>query len=217
MQYQLREVKQIEATSFAFAAVRGDGGVVTWGDPQCGGDSTAVREQLNAQVRQVHATSHAFAAVKDDGTVVTWGSAANGGDSTTIQPILKNVQHIQATHCAFAALQTDGHVLAWGDTRFGGDCSHVQDQLRDVYQIHASGYAFAALRMDGRAAADTRAAVCSLQTCPNHILSDLVPSLLRRHHLGCALCRRRLLCRGGTAGRCHADQRPRLVAGVQKQ
>ena len=150
MQYQLREVKQLEATSFAFAALRGDGGVVTWGDPQCGGDSTAVREMLNAQVRQLHATSHAFAAIKDDGTVVTWGSAANGGDSTTIQPILKDVQEIQSTHCAFAALQTDGHVIAWGDTRFGGDYAQVQDQLRDVYQIHASGYAFAALRIDGR-------------------------------------------------------------------
>ena len=29
-----------------FAAVRGDGSVVTWGDPEFGGDSTAVQDEL---------------------------------------------------------------------------------------------------------------------------------------------------------------------------
>ena len=33
-------------TRHAFAAVRNDGTVITWGHPQMGGDSSAVREQL---------------------------------------------------------------------------------------------------------------------------------------------------------------------------
>ena len=39
---QLRDVKQIYASARAFAAVRSDGSVVTWGDPENGGDSSAV-------------------------------------------------------------------------------------------------------------------------------------------------------------------------------
>ena len=54
VQDQLRDVKHIHAASEAFAAILGDGTVVTWGDPDWGGDSTRVRGQLrNVQsVRQ---------------------------------------------------------------------------------------------------------------------------------------------------------------------
>ena len=34
---------QIQSTSSAFAALLGDGSVVTWGDPSSGGDSSAVQ------------------------------------------------------------------------------------------------------------------------------------------------------------------------------
>ena len=46
MQGQLRDVREIFATRFAFAALLGDGSVVTWGHPKLGGDSSAVKEQL---------------------------------------------------------------------------------------------------------------------------------------------------------------------------
>ena len=43
-------MQQIQAThgalAGAFAAVLGDGSVVTWGDARCGGDSSAVQGQL---------------------------------------------------------------------------------------------------------------------------------------------------------------------------
>ena len=39
-------VKEIVATGRAFAAVKGDGSVVCWGDAWSGGDCAAVREQL---------------------------------------------------------------------------------------------------------------------------------------------------------------------------
>ena len=71
----------------AFAAVKRDGSVVTWGHPDWGGDSTAVRYQVGAEVEQVAGTRGAFAAVKRDGSVVTvqdqltWGLPGRGGDS----------------------------------------------------------------------------------------------------------------------------------------
>ena len=45
---------------------------MTWGNPDCGGDSSGVKDQLKG-VQQVHATDGAFAAILADGSVVTWG------------------------------------------------------------------------------------------------------------------------------------------------
>lgn len=43
---QLYGVTMIQAASLAFAAIRRDGSVVTWGTPDAGGDSRHVQEQL---------------------------------------------------------------------------------------------------------------------------------------------------------------------------
>ena len=37
----------------AFAALKTDGSVVTWGHPQCGGDSSAVAAQLSAELKDL--------------------------------------------------------------------------------------------------------------------------------------------------------------------
>ena len=63
VQEQLVNVQQIQATLGAFAAIRSNGTVVTWGDPRFGGHSSQVEEQLT-DVQQVQATSGAFAAIK---------------------------------------------------------------------------------------------------------------------------------------------------------
>ena len=79
VQGQLKNVQQIQATATAFAAILGDGSVVTWGDALGGGDSSAVQGQLR-NVQQIQATANAFAAILGDGSVVTWGDALCGGD-----------------------------------------------------------------------------------------------------------------------------------------
>ena len=38
VQHQLKGVQQIQATDRAFAAILSDGSVVTWGDPDYGGE-----------------------------------------------------------------------------------------------------------------------------------------------------------------------------------
>ncbi|CAE8645418.1 unnamed protein product [Polarella glacialis] len=57
--------------SEAFAAVKSDGSVITWGDAGRGGDSALVAHRLQEGVVQVVFTSSAFAAVKSDGSVIT--------------------------------------------------------------------------------------------------------------------------------------------------
>ena len=65
----------------AFAAIRPDGLVVTWGYGFSGGDSSNVQSQLD-DVQKICACKGSFAAIRTDGTVVTWGHEASGGDSS---------------------------------------------------------------------------------------------------------------------------------------
>ena len=138
------------AASFRAFALWCSGGnqVVAWGNPDFGGDCSAVKDQLR-DVQQIQATHLAFAAILADGSVVSWGNAYYGGDCSAVQDQLRNVQQIQATSGAFAAILADGSVVSWGHPYYGDDCSAVQDQLRNVQQIQATSGAFAAILADG--------------------------------------------------------------------
>ncbi|OLQ08626.1 putative E3 ubiquitin-protein ligase HERC2 [Symbiodinium microadriaticum] len=145
---------QVQASRCAFAAIRGDGSVFTFGLPGAGGDCSAVQDQLK-NVHQIQASNYAFAAILGDGSVVTWGEARHGGDSRAVQDQLKNVQQIQATKDgsgdtgAFAAILEDGSVVTWGHAICGGDSSALRDQLKNVQHIQSSSRAFAAILRDG--------------------------------------------------------------------
>ena len=66
----MRQIQGTRGGCGAFAAILGDGLVVTWGDPKYGDDSSAVQHQLR-NVRHIQATPDAFAAILADGSVVT--------------------------------------------------------------------------------------------------------------------------------------------------
>lgn len=55
----------------AFAAIKNNGRLSTWGNSIYGGDSSSVAVQLT-DVVSVASTSYAFAALKEDGSVVSW-------------------------------------------------------------------------------------------------------------------------------------------------
>ncbi|MGE6178883.1 Ig-like domain-containing protein [Aeromonas salmonicida] len=141
-------VRELAHTDHAFAALRGDGRVVTWGLPASGGDSDEVAPAL-VNVRSVVGNAAAFAALTADGGVVTWGSAAHGGDSAAVQRDLRDVERIVATGQAFAALRRDGRVVTWGHPLAGGDSDAVASRLIGVAQLFSTPRAFAALRADG--------------------------------------------------------------------
>jgi len=88
---QLTDVLEIRASADAFAALRADGTVITWGDVRFGGDNKGVQEQL-VGIKDVRASGGAFAAIQVDGTIVTWGDASCGGDSVAVKEQLNVAQ-----------------------------------------------------------------------------------------------------------------------------
>ena len=60
---------------YAFAALKNDGTVVSWGDSYSGGIAPAGL----SGVTQIFSAGAAFAALKIDGTVVSWGNPSYGG------------------------------------------------------------------------------------------------------------------------------------------
>ena len=58
----------------AFAALKSDGSVITWGNSDGGGSSSTVSAHLNSGVVDISSTVNAFAALKSDGSVITWGA-----------------------------------------------------------------------------------------------------------------------------------------------
>ena len=95
----IQNVQEIQATDKAFAAISTDGSVISWDNPDDGGDCSVVQDQLR-NVRQIQATECAFAAILADGSVVAWGNRGHGGDCSAVQDQLRNVQQIQATRFA---------------------------------------------------------------------------------------------------------------------
>ena len=135
----------------AFAALKSDGSVVTWGRPTHGGDSSSVTASLSSGVIMVYSTTNAFAALKSDGSVVTWGDSRLGGDSSSVAASLSaGVIKVYSNAYAFAALKSDGSVVTWGNSSLGGDSSSVAASLSaGVIKVYSNANAFAALKSDG--------------------------------------------------------------------
>ncbi len=124
----------------AFAALRTDGSVVTWGDSAWGGNSSAVASQINGtiDVTQVFGTGAAVAALRADGSVVTWGWGYDGGDSSGVATALDgtiDVTHVFITERALAALRADGSVVTWGNASYGGNPRAVASQIDGTIDV----------------------------------------------------------------------------------
>ncbi len=141
-------VVNIFSTKNAFAALKSNGCVVTWGSYKHGGNSSAVKLDLKSDIIYIASTGSAFAALKSNGSVITWGSTTSGGVSLDVsQNLLSGVVSIASTMKAFAALKSDGSVVTWGSPSYGGDSSDVSNQLiSNIVSLHSNYYAFAALK-----------------------------------------------------------------------
>ena len=136
------EETEFFSTERAFAAVKPDGSVVTWGHSNYGADSSAVANELVCGVIHVFATKKAFAALKTDGSVVTWGDVAYGGDSRSVASELNNVRKIYSNSSAFAAVKNDGSLVVWGERTRGGEAAIMKETADTVgwtaYPLHSS-------------------------------------------------------------------------------
>lgn len=127
------------ANEGAFAAIRTDGFVETWGDPAFGGDDA----HAGSDVDMLISNSSAFTALRHDGSVISWGDPAAGGGSA---PAGTGYHGITSNRSAFAALRSDGTIAAWGNAGEGGGGSPTGNGF---VRIFSNARAFAALRADG--------------------------------------------------------------------
>ena len=162
-------VTKIYSNDSAFAALKDDGSVVTWGDGDSGGDSksvtspydvtingkiygavTNVASQLSSDVIEIYPCNGSFAALKNDGSVVAWGdsSASNSaGNTSSVASSLTGIKSIFATNQAFAALTSNNQVVAWGDQSAGG--ALPSGGVSNVDALYSNYNAFVALKTDG--------------------------------------------------------------------
>ncbi len=139
-------VVAVYSTEEAFAALKTDGSVVTWGRSNYGGSGAPSSvTNANSGVVSIYSTSSAFAALKNDGSVVAWGVSSNGG--TTPGNVSSGVVAVYSAFGAFAALKNDGSVVAWGDSSNGG--TTPGNVSSGVVAVHSNYFAFAALKNDG--------------------------------------------------------------------
>ncbi|MGL5299065.1 MAG: Ig-like domain-containing protein, partial [Plesiomonas sp.] len=146
--YFVNKVKAIYSTAGAFAALKEDGTVVTWGSKTAGGNSSTVTADLT-NVKTIYSNDFAFAAVKNDNSVVTWGGEENGGNSSAVADKLTHVKTIYNNLAAFAALKENGSVITWGNPRYGASSSNITGLDSAVKAIYSTNSAFAALKEDG--------------------------------------------------------------------
>lgn len=158
----------------SWAAVRGDGLVVTWGEEYYGGvtnlytykgsgnystkykTASVVGDQLY-DIEQLCANGGSFAALRNDGVVITWGRTDAGAGGLVVSydavlrdngPLLENVEELYCNYGAFTALKHDDTVVSWGYNSSGGDTSYVDDQLYDIVTIEVFDNGFRAYRLD---------------------------------------------------------------------
>ena len=135
----LLNVREIQASFSAFAAIRFDGSVVTWGHARSGGRSAHVQDHLT-EVRSCLSTEHGFLAMCDS-SIVCWGDR---GSNEKLEA-RKKVKQIQASDDALAAILDDGSVQCWPS-----NVAAPHDQLQNVQHIAACpGGGFAAILSDG--------------------------------------------------------------------
>ncbi|CAE6948045.1 HERC1 [Symbiodinium sp. CCMP2592] len=130
----------------SMAALKEDGTVVCWGNPQSGGNAAAVAG-LRA-VKELCATRAAFAALKEDGSVHAWGDEKHGADTTATESILSSgVTKLFGNNVSFAAIKSNGGIVSWGDPARGPPLVHPR--VPDVKGIYGTKFAFAMLCQDG--------------------------------------------------------------------
>ena len=123
----------IQSTRAAFAALRSDGTVVSWGNPSFGGTAYKGGPFVKAQqVKAIQSSEAAFMALHYDGSVTAWGNANCGGAARGLEIVA-----LQATGNdslgAVATLDAEGTVETWGSNSCGCGMS-----LQGIAAIQAS-------------------------------------------------------------------------------
>ena len=104
VQAQLKNVQQICSTQDAFAAVLADGTVVAWGNPDLGGDSTAVQDQLNG-VEKIRSTMSSSGGGAQQSKIKSCFWTAVLSPPPCGAPHVTDLPGLKQKHCMLGALQ----------------------------------------------------------------------------------------------------------------
>ena len=133
----LSGVKEIKTTLTAFAALRYDGSLVTWGNTEGnqGDDTTGhLVGNVASGVLSVYSNHHAFAAIGIDGRLKCWGIQKYGGNCSEVNAAASIVS-VTSTTTSFCALDTVGKVYCWGDALTGGNQLQVDTALSGEWTL----------------------------------------------------------------------------------
>ncbi len=99
----------------AFAALKEDGSVVTWGHVVNGGNSSRVANQLSGGLPKYSLQGMPLLPSEGGWLCGYLGSRGRGGNSSRVaNQLTGGVTQIFSTVSAFAALKEDGSVVTWG-------------------------------------------------------------------------------------------------------
>ncbi|MDM3887161.1 hypothetical protein QSV36_16445 [Pseudomonas sp. BCRC 81390] len=149
----LRDVDDIVATHYAFAALRSNGGVVAWGDSMYGGVMPPAHQILD-DVVELQGTGGTFIGrrITIDGRkkVFVWGDFRYVGNVPAAIAQRDDIESIEAhTNTAFCLLTSQRQVLAFGYASSGGRVPAEIARLTDVIEVTATASAFCARRSNG--------------------------------------------------------------------
>ncbi|MDR0278633.1 MAG: hypothetical protein LBJ37_12190 [Paucimonas sp.] len=141
-QIALKNVAEIAANSYAFAARLRNGDVACWGRPEYGGSP----DLIQGNFVEVRGGSADFVGRQSSGDLFAWG---HSNESFPIpEHVLqhKDYKALFNTMYAFAGLRESGHVMAWGNPTYGGKMRQGQELFDDIVDVLGSFGAFVALR-----------------------------------------------------------------------
>ena len=138
-------LQQVFSNECTFAALRVDGSVITWGDPDGSGDSSNVSEFLEARGK-----GRSMARLRLFATMA--GDDASGGESSAVRQQLRSgVKQACSTRGSMAAFKEDGTVVCSENPQSGGNAEtpHLQQGFAESRRFAQQGATFAALKEDG--------------------------------------------------------------------
>ena len=127
-------VIEIVSTEYAFCALKEDGTIVTWGDPNMGGTAPIGI----TDVIEVKSTRGAFCAITNNREVISWGDSDYGGNSSGVG----DITNVYSTEYLFFSIKRDNTIVSWGRP------STIDGEF-DVDKIFISNNIVVVIRKDG--------------------------------------------------------------------
>ena len=142
----------------AYAAIKVDGTVVSWGSAAdvpltTTGNSTVVPTSAVdlTGCTEVVASGNTFAGLKANGTVIMWGFVGTWTLPTAsdLSGVIKIKESLGYPSYSFIALRTDGHVVMWGPGGTARSSTAGLTSTSPIVDVYPNDYGFVIVRANG--------------------------------------------------------------------